>query len=225
MLRITVHDHPPALTFQLEGSLAGPWLRVLEECWQGTLAHRSEPMRPRRLDGGDLHRRRGPGLPGGHAPPGGRIHRPRLPDESRRGRDHPDTRSRLRASEVTGSSRDRPTERGNINMGSTVHEHSDDAIEARPTPAGAAPAETRDDSRPPPADATAHPDHRAADPATDPTSATSRLRPGRHRTPGGGGCCGRGPWPAWRSEVTPWRRPSRRCWRRSPPTTPTSTAT
>ena len=58
-------------------------------------------------------------------------------------------------------------------MGSTVHEHSDDAIGAGPTPAGAAPAETRDDSRPPPAEATAHPDHRAADPATNPTPATS----------------------------------------------------
>ena len=44
MLRITVHDHPRALTFQLEGSLAGPWLRVLEECWQDTLAHQSKPM-------------------------------------------------------------------------------------------------------------------------------------------------------------------------------------
>jgi hypothetical protein len=31
MLRITVHDNPRALTFQLEGSLTGPWLRVLEE--------------------------------------------------------------------------------------------------------------------------------------------------------------------------------------------------
>ena len=58
-------------------------------------------------------------------------------------------------------------------MGSTVHEHSNDAIVAWPTPAGAAPTETRDDSRPPPADATAHPDHRVADPATKPTSATS----------------------------------------------------
>jgi anti-anti-sigma regulatory factor len=44
MLRITVHHHPRALTFQLEGSLAGPWLRVLEECWQDTLAHQSKPM-------------------------------------------------------------------------------------------------------------------------------------------------------------------------------------
>jgi anti-anti-sigma regulatory factor len=44
MLRITVHDHPRAFTFQLEGSLAGPWLRVLEECWQDTLAHQSKPM-------------------------------------------------------------------------------------------------------------------------------------------------------------------------------------
>src|SRR5215472_4126680 len=44
MLRITVHDHPRALTFQLEGSLAGPWLRVLEECWQGTLTRRRQPI-------------------------------------------------------------------------------------------------------------------------------------------------------------------------------------
>jgi hypothetical protein len=44
MLRITVHDNPRALTFQLEGSLTGPWLRVLEECWQGTLARRRKPL-------------------------------------------------------------------------------------------------------------------------------------------------------------------------------------
>ena len=44
MLRITVHDNPRDLTFQLEGSLAGPWLQVLEECWQDTLAHRSKSM-------------------------------------------------------------------------------------------------------------------------------------------------------------------------------------
>jgi anti-anti-sigma regulatory factor len=38
MLRITIHDEPQALTFQLEGKLAGPWLQELEECWQRTLA-------------------------------------------------------------------------------------------------------------------------------------------------------------------------------------------
>ena len=43
MLRITVHDNPRALTFQLEGSVAGPWLRVLEECWQSALARRRKP--------------------------------------------------------------------------------------------------------------------------------------------------------------------------------------
>jgi ABC-type transporter Mla MlaB component len=37
MLRITVHEQPGALTFQLEGRLAGPWVRVLQECWQSTL--------------------------------------------------------------------------------------------------------------------------------------------------------------------------------------------
>jgi anti-anti-sigma regulatory factor len=42
MLRITIHDNPPALTFQLEGRLAGPWVRVLQECWQSTLAGRRE---------------------------------------------------------------------------------------------------------------------------------------------------------------------------------------
>ena len=38
MLRITVHKNPQALTFQLEGRLARPWLRELEECWKNTLA-------------------------------------------------------------------------------------------------------------------------------------------------------------------------------------------
>ena len=44
MLRITVHDHPRSLTFQLEGRLAGPWLRELEECWQSALARQHEPI-------------------------------------------------------------------------------------------------------------------------------------------------------------------------------------
>ena len=43
MLRITVHDKPEALTFQLEGTLAGPWVRVLRECWQGALARQGRP--------------------------------------------------------------------------------------------------------------------------------------------------------------------------------------
>ena len=44
MLRITVHDNPQALTFQLEGRLAGPWVQELKECWQSTLAHRDKPI-------------------------------------------------------------------------------------------------------------------------------------------------------------------------------------
>ncbi len=44
MLRITVHDHPGTLTYQLEGSLAGPWLQVLEECWRDTLARQSKTI-------------------------------------------------------------------------------------------------------------------------------------------------------------------------------------
>jgi anti-anti-sigma regulatory factor len=44
MLRITVHDNPGSLTFQLEGRLAGPWVRELKDCWQSTLAGRRQPV-------------------------------------------------------------------------------------------------------------------------------------------------------------------------------------
>jgi hypothetical protein len=44
MLRITVRDNSEALTFQLEGRLAGPWVRELEACWQRTLAGRRRPV-------------------------------------------------------------------------------------------------------------------------------------------------------------------------------------
>jgi hypothetical protein len=44
MLRITVHDNPEALTFQLEGRLAGPWVWVLRECWDSALARHRQPI-------------------------------------------------------------------------------------------------------------------------------------------------------------------------------------
>ena len=44
MLRITIYDTPGSLTFQLEGRLAGPWVRVLQECWQSALARQPEPI-------------------------------------------------------------------------------------------------------------------------------------------------------------------------------------
>jgi anti-anti-sigma regulatory factor len=34
MLRITVHDSPAALRFQLEGKLIGPWVGELRQSWQ-----------------------------------------------------------------------------------------------------------------------------------------------------------------------------------------------
>ena len=43
MLRITVHDNPESVTFQLEGRLAGAWVREVEECRQRTLAGRRGP--------------------------------------------------------------------------------------------------------------------------------------------------------------------------------------
>jgi ABC-type transporter Mla MlaB component len=44
MLRITIHDAPPTLTFRLEGRLEGPWVRELEECWRGALTSQCEPI-------------------------------------------------------------------------------------------------------------------------------------------------------------------------------------
>lgn len=44
MLRITVHDNPAGLTFQLEGRLAGPWVQVLQDCWQSALASHRGPI-------------------------------------------------------------------------------------------------------------------------------------------------------------------------------------
>jgi len=44
MLRITVHDQPQVLVFQLEGRLAGPWVQELEEYVQSVLASHSEAI-------------------------------------------------------------------------------------------------------------------------------------------------------------------------------------
>ena len=38
MLRITIHDTPESVTFQLEGGLAGSWVGEVENCRQRTLA-------------------------------------------------------------------------------------------------------------------------------------------------------------------------------------------
>jgi hypothetical protein len=43
MLRITVHDKPGTLTFQVEGNLEGQCVRELEACWRSTLTLRREP--------------------------------------------------------------------------------------------------------------------------------------------------------------------------------------
>ncbi|HJZ92994.1 MAG TPA: STAS domain-containing protein [Gemmataceae bacterium] len=45
MLRIIIHDDPGAVTFQLEGKLAGPWVAELRECWQTALAGRRPRVR------------------------------------------------------------------------------------------------------------------------------------------------------------------------------------
>ena len=44
MLRVTIQDNPTALTVQLEGKLAGPWVRELARCWRRTVADRGRPV-------------------------------------------------------------------------------------------------------------------------------------------------------------------------------------
>jgi ABC-type transporter Mla MlaB component len=34
MLKLTIHDNAEMLRFQLEGKLAGAWVRELEQCWR-----------------------------------------------------------------------------------------------------------------------------------------------------------------------------------------------
>jgi anti-anti-sigma regulatory factor len=43
MLRITIHENPESLTFQLEGRLAGAWVRELEDCWKHAQASQRRP--------------------------------------------------------------------------------------------------------------------------------------------------------------------------------------
>ena len=106
------------------------------------------------------------------------------------------------------SSLNRPIERRSTNMGSTDDRRWEPANGAGPLRAGVALAEARDDSRPPPAGATTHPDHRAADVSTDPLPATSPPASVRAIAPlAEARCSGRGPWPAWRSGHTSWPRP------------------
>jgi anti-anti-sigma regulatory factor len=44
MFKVTVHERPESLTFQLEGRLAGPRVQVLEECWHSVLARPCKPI-------------------------------------------------------------------------------------------------------------------------------------------------------------------------------------
>src|SRR3974377_820883 len=44
MLRITMHDNQESLTFQLEGRLAGAWVKEVEQCWRSALARQRKPI-------------------------------------------------------------------------------------------------------------------------------------------------------------------------------------
>ena len=43
MLRITIHTRPKRLVLELEGKLAGPWVKELAACWQRIVADRAGP--------------------------------------------------------------------------------------------------------------------------------------------------------------------------------------
>ena len=38
MLRITIDEKPDAVVLRLEGSLIGPWVKNVEECWKNVFA-------------------------------------------------------------------------------------------------------------------------------------------------------------------------------------------
>ena len=44
MLRITVHENQESLTLQLEGRLAGAWVKEVEQCWQSSLSGQRKPI-------------------------------------------------------------------------------------------------------------------------------------------------------------------------------------
>jgi anti-anti-sigma regulatory factor len=44
MLRITLRADPGSLTVRLEGRLAGPWVREVEDCWQSAWASQRKPV-------------------------------------------------------------------------------------------------------------------------------------------------------------------------------------
>jgi anti-anti-sigma regulatory factor len=44
MLRITLKRTRKALTFRLEGKLAGPWSREFEDCWNTNIASQRKPI-------------------------------------------------------------------------------------------------------------------------------------------------------------------------------------
>jgi hypothetical protein len=50
MLRITAHEKPELLTFQLEGKLAGPWVQEFERCWRSTVIGRDRSSPAVRVD-------------------------------------------------------------------------------------------------------------------------------------------------------------------------------
>jgi anti-anti-sigma regulatory factor len=44
MLRISVHDNQQSLCFQLEGRLAGVWVKEVAQCWQRALSHQRRAL-------------------------------------------------------------------------------------------------------------------------------------------------------------------------------------
>jgi hypothetical protein len=120
MLRITVHDNPGSLTVQLEGWLAGPWVRELEDCWQRTQARPRKPVLRFDLTGvTSIDAAVKSFLAAMHT--GGGVPRPRLPDQSCGGRDYSRPGPRPRASGEQGRGLDLTELRYNMETNQTGH--------------------------------------------------------------------------------------------------------
>ena len=204
MLRITVHDEPRTLTFQLEGSLAGPWVRVLEECWQSTVTGRRVRSLLLDLTGVTFIDAAGRACLAAMHRQGAEFVAADCLTKAVVAEITQTPGPRPRASEVTGSSRYRPTERGTSTWEAMFTRiRTPQSRHGRLLPGSCrwrrGMAFRRHRPMEPPIRTTRP---RTRQPIPFPPSL--HPRPGCHRTPGENGCCGRGPWPAWRSRDISW---------------------
>ena len=88
MLRITTHENAESLTFQLEGKLAGPWVKELQNCWHNCEIRESTRAVWFDLTGLTFIDSAGKEVAGNSLSPTGHAHGDRVFDEGGCRRDH-----------------------------------------------------------------------------------------------------------------------------------------